>query len=919
MTARSLHRIFLVALFCAFYNGILAQPLEYRFTFQLSELTNLDRLSQMISIDKIDNGVVWAYASPKEMATFRQTGIEYELCPDKNASKLTYKMAKTVSDMQNWDRYPTYSVYDSIMRKFAGDYPSICKLEVVGTLASGRQLLSVKISSDVDNDNTTKPEMLCTGSMHGDEEVCMVTTLRLCQYLLENYRKVDSVTNLVDNAEIWILPLYNPDGMYRGGNNEISSSTRGNANSVDLNRNFPHVNGTKPHPDGNDWQQETLAMMDFFEKHHFTLSANIHGGNECFNYPWDTWQRTTADDEWWKMVGANYRDMAQKYSPSGYFDDNLSHSANGLTNGWSWYSVTGGQQDYANYYAHCREATIEISSSKTVNGSTLPNIWEYNYRSLLKYFSEGLNGVCGTVTDIYGNPLNATVTIDGFDKDNSWVETDARAGDYHRLLKSGTYKLTFSAEDYVSQTIEVTVVDGQPLKKDIVLNGNGPLLKLLPVTVDVFQKVDTVGVSKIVLSNIGDCDNSFIVSAEPQVAWLSMDKTEGDIPKGMTDTINLTIDSHNLQSGDYSTLLRFASVSQTTVADVRLTVQPKDTVPHTIDTIPYIPDTVHNVVVTAVSIAQNPDKLVYTVGDSLNLTGGMLNVTYSNDSTAVVSMRGAMVVSFDSRIAGMQIVVLEFEKHTVSFEITINADEEKPTEIQLATSISVVSLPVKLAYNLGDTLDLTGGMLNVKYSNGVSVVVPMKNEMIVGNTQVAESQTVIVKIDNCITMFSISLPNFGPVNPTTVKSVSISSLPYKLTYQIGDTLDLNGATINVTYSNDSTVSVAVDGSMVTGFDSEFVGSKMLTVNYSGSKFQFYVNVIGGVDVVDDASVSNPKVYAVNRTIIVENAKFEISVFNVVGYLICKNTGNCECTEIKVPTSGIYIVKVDDRSQRVVVE
>lgn len=913
MVANVLHRFSLVALMLVLCNGIVAQPLEYHFSFPLSGTVSLDSLSQMISIDKIDGGMVWAYASPKEMRAFRRTGIEYELCPDKSASKLTYKMAKTVGDMQNWDRYPTYAVYDSMMRKFANDYPSICKLEVVGTLKSGRQLLSVKISSDVDNDNTTKPELLCTGSMHGDEEVCMVTVLHLCQYLLENYRKIDNVTNLVDYAELWVLPLYNPDGMYSGGNNEISGSTRSNANSVDLNRNFPHINGNKPHPDGNDWQQETLSMMDFFDNHHFTLSVNVHAGNECFNYPWDTWSRLTADDEWWCLVGATYRDTAQKYSAPGYFDDNLSHGANGLTNGYMWYTVTGGQQDYANFYAHCREATIEISSSKTVNGSTLPDIWEYNYRSLLRYFSEGLNGVSGTVTDIYGNPLYAKVTIDGFDKDNSWVETDARAGDYHRLLKAGTYELTFTVDGYLPQTIEVTVVDGQPLTKNIVMRTDGPQLKVSPVTLDIFQKVDTVEISQLKVQNIGDCDNSFTLSVDSPASWLSFDKTEGNIPLGGTETINLTIDSHNLQSGDYSTLIRFHSISQTTVADVRLTVQPKDTATHN-------PDTVQNVYVTAISIARSPDKLTYAVGDSLDLTGGTLNVTYSNDSTAVIAMRRDMVVSFDSRIAGAQNIVLKLGQCTVAFSISITKEDEKPIENQLATSISIVSLPAKLKYDFGDTLDLTGGMVNVKYGNGASVIVPMKKDMLVGfSGKVTESQNIIIKIDNCSTMFGITVTKGESSNPT-VKSVALSSLPDKLVYQIGDTLDLNGGTLKVTFSNDSAVSVAVDGSMVSGFDSGSVGSKMLTVSYSEYQLHFYVNVNGGGDVaVEDAEFADFRIYAVGRTIIVENANSEISVFNVVGHLVCRTAGNGNRIEMSVPNAGIYIVKVGEKAQRVVAE
>jgi len=42
--------------------------------------------------------------------------------------------------------------------------------------------------------------------------------LRLADYLLENYTSDLKVKDLVDNLEIWINPLANPDGTYNSGN-----------------------------------------------------------------------------------------------------------------------------------------------------------------------------------------------------------------------------------------------------------------------------------------------------------------------------------------------------------------------------------------------------------------------------------------------------------------------------------------------------------------------------------------------------------------------------------------------------------------------------------------------------------------------------------------------------------------------------
>jgi hypothetical protein len=66
------------------------------------------------------------------------------------------------------------------------------------------------------------------------------------------------------------------------------------------------------------------------------------------------------------------------------------------------------------------------------------------------------------VTDsITGEPLNAKVFISGHDIDSSHVYTDPAVGDYHRLLKGGTYNVTFSAAGYISKTIQVQITDRQ--------------------------------------------------------------------------------------------------------------------------------------------------------------------------------------------------------------------------------------------------------------------------------------------------------------------------------------------------------------------------------------------------------------------------------------------------------------------------
>ena len=68
------------------------------------------------------------------------------------------------------------------------------------------------------------------------------------------------MNNLVNEIDIWINPLANPDGETRWGNQDVWNATRYNANWVDLNRNYPDPEDG-PHPDGNAYQPETIMFF----------------------------------------------------------------------------------------------------------------------------------------------------------------------------------------------------------------------------------------------------------------------------------------------------------------------------------------------------------------------------------------------------------------------------------------------------------------------------------------------------------------------------------------------------------------------------------------------------------------------------------------------------------------------------------
>jgi murein tripeptide amidase MpaA len=427
---------------------------EVYFKFLISDRSEISTLTRIISIDNVESNFVYAYANENEFREFKKLNYTYTVLP--HPGKLIEpEMSSDIDGINDWNVYPTYDAYIAMMYQFQENYPTLCRIVDAGNTVQGRKILFAIISDNV-NTRETEPQFMYTSSMHGDEITGFVLMLRLIDSLLTTYGTNARITNLVNNAEIWINPLANPDGTYHSGNSTVYGATRYNYNGYDLNRNFPDpiygVNGNQ--------QIETTRFRTIAEANNFALVANFHGGTEVVNYPWDTWTneypdyRHHPDEAWYQYISHLYADTCQANAPSGYmngYDD-------GTTNGGAWYIINYGRQDYTNYFRWGREVTIEISDTKLIPAAQLPAYWNYNKKSFIKYMEAPLKGVNGIVTDTLGNPVKAKITVLNHDVDNSQVYSDS-TGFYIRMLSPGSYYFKFEAPDYYTQTINNVVVN----------------------------------------------------------------------------------------------------------------------------------------------------------------------------------------------------------------------------------------------------------------------------------------------------------------------------------------------------------------------------------------------------------------------------------------------------------------------------
>lgn len=454
--------------------NIINEKGEAKILIPKSEVKDINILANTISLD-YPKGDSWlAYVNNKQYNKFLTLNLKHSIYKETSVTK-ALNMATTMAQMSSWNRYPTYQVYDSLMRRFASVYPNICKLDTIGFTTNNRLLLCLRISSSP-NQNIDKPKFCYSSTMHGDEITGIILLLRLSDWLLSNYGTDQRATNIVNNTQVFINPIANPDGTYAGGNANVSNATRYNANSVDINRNFPDPIGGS-HPDEENWQPETLAFMAYADNNDFSLSANLHGGAEVLNYPYDSYPssiRNHADVNWFEAICKKFIDSIPSSAPSTLFTD---VSSTGYTNGGDWYTVSGGRQDYHTYFKHSRELTFEVSTDKSLSTSSLNNYWTYLRGGLISYLENCQNGLQGYVKDSANNePIKAKVWIENHDSYNSEIYSKSATGYYYRPILNGTYNITYSADGYYSKTISNVIINPNFLvNQDVFLvkNTNG--------------------------------------------------------------------------------------------------------------------------------------------------------------------------------------------------------------------------------------------------------------------------------------------------------------------------------------------------------------------------------------------------------------------------------------------------------------
>ena len=237
-----------------------------------------------------------------------------------------------IASLRGTGAEPRYHPYPEVvqdMESVAENNTDIVRLHNLSALYGAplthenRSLLALEIT-DRDG-NRGEPEVLIMGCHHAREWISVEVPLYFVHYLVDNYGTDPYVTYLVDNRDIWIIPVVNPDGYVksweqndRGHNwtgwrkncrdNNGDGVIDGN-DGVDLNRNYGYRwgydnMGSSPDPSSNVYrgiapfsEPETQAIRALALNHTFSMVLTYHSYMDAILYPWAYAKLDTPDNE----------------------------------------------------------------------------------------------------------------------------------------------------------------------------------------------------------------------------------------------------------------------------------------------------------------------------------------------------------------------------------------------------------------------------------------------------------------------------------------------------------------------------------------------------------------------------------------------------------------------------------------------
>lgn len=374
-------------------------------------------------------------------------------------------ISMTKSLMRRLDEeYKNADEVEFILKEIQSKYDTITELKSIGKSVEGRNIWAIKISSNKTQLKYKKSSILFNSMHHAREVMTPEVTLDIVDFLTQNYGVDSRVTQWVDEFEIWVVPMLNPDGNHIvwTENNMWRKNTQG-GHGVDLNRNYPYNwnscrgssswrrSDTYRGPSAGS-EPETQALMNLVSQIRPVFDISYHSFSEMVLYPFGCSPEKVANTDVVEEIGKEIANLLNYEAGTPW---ELLYNADGGDIDWMYgeYQVIpyvielnsrseGFQPDYHEH----RDQTVELNRKG----------WMHLLERMNK---EAIKGeVSHQLFSTYKNMSIEIVNLAG--KKTPW-HYQLYSENFHIVLAPGTYKLTLKADakKLASQTITIETND----------------------------------------------------------------------------------------------------------------------------------------------------------------------------------------------------------------------------------------------------------------------------------------------------------------------------------------------------------------------------------------------------------------------------------------------------------------------------
>jgi hypothetical protein len=254
----------------------------------------------------------------EELGQINMLGFKYDIIYEDVVAFLQSRLdpAKDMGGYKTLDEI--YNYIDGII----ADHPDITMRVDIGHSLEDRPIYAIKISDNPEIDED-EAEVLYTGAIHAREVATPEVSFYTMDHLTDNYGSDPNVTFLVDNRELWFIPVINVDGYYRNeiiapnGGGMWRKNMRNNGDGtwgVDLNRNFSYMwgyddfgsssyGGDETYRGTGPFSEPTMQnIRDFTIAHNFVISIYYHQFGGYYTWPYNYLYGETPDEPFFSAM-----------------------------------------------------------------------------------------------------------------------------------------------------------------------------------------------------------------------------------------------------------------------------------------------------------------------------------------------------------------------------------------------------------------------------------------------------------------------------------------------------------------------------------------------------------------------------------------------------------------------------------------